>query len=399
MKKILKNNHLTVSIRILFTLLIGISLIQAEKKRAFLELISTESCPYCVTATGFLNEWKKPGSPSYLGHDMARNWIVIHYHDDDHISNLMDNENSQENPVEYRFNSGNGYPYNDALAWYPWLVLDGEYITLSLWDDLIDYAEGMREEDTPVGLSLEGTVFNELDANIKLTITSEKDLSGKDLRLFVAATIDSVSHTNEYEVSQDMHQDLFLEWIGTTGEGSQCGEGCEDGQPITLTKDETVVKTFTWSIDQQPEANEDPNVNPVSWDEKNVKIVAFVQDFATAEIMQSAMIARTGGVHTGIENEIPLPSKLSLNQNYPNPFNPTTLISYDLPEQNVVRLAVYDILGKRVRSLVNQKMDAGAHTSFWDGTDDSGEIVGGGVYFYTLQTNDFIQTRKMLFIK
>ena len=399
MKKILINNYLKVSIRIMFTFLIGISLLQAEKKRAFLELISTESCPYCVAATGFLNEWKKPGSPSYLGHDMARNWIVIHYHDDDHISNLMDNENSQENPVEYRFNSGNGYPYNDALAWYPWLVLDGEYITLSLWDDLIDYAEEMREEDTPVGLSLEGTVFNELDANIKLTITSEKDLSGKDLRLFVAATIDSVSHTNEYEVSQDMHQDLFLEWIGTAGEGSQCGGGCEDGQPITLTKDEALVKTFTWSIDQQPEANEDPNVNPVSWNEKNIKIVAFVQDFATAEIMQSAMIARTGGIHTGIENEIPLPSKLSLSQNYPNPFNPTTLISYDLPEENIVKLAVYDILGKRVRSLVNQKMDAGAHTSFWDGTDDSGKIVGGGVYFYTLQTNDFIQTRKMLFIK
>jgi flagellar hook assembly protein FlgD len=70
-----------------------------------------------------------------------------------------------------------------------------------------------------------------------------------------------------------------------------------------------------------------------------------------------------------------------------------------LPEENVVKLAVYDILGKRVRSLVNQKMDAGDHTSFWDGTDDSGKIVGGGVYFYTLQTNDFIQTRKMLFIK
>tara|TARA_B100000029_G_scaffold516755_1_gene633730 strand:- start:535 stop:1734 length:1200 start_codon:yes stop_codon:yes gene_type:complete len=399
MKNNIKINYLKISIRILFTLLIGISLLKAEKKRAFLELISTESCPYCVTATGFLNEWKRPGSLSYLGHDMARNWIVIHYHDDDHISNLMDNGNSQENPIEYRFNSGNGYPYADALAWYPWLVLDGEYITLSLWDDLIDYAEEMREEETPVGLSLEGTVFNELDANIKLTITSEKDLSGKDLRLFVAATIDSVSHTNEYEVSQDLHHDLFLEWIGTNGEGSQCGAGCEDGQPITLAKDETLIKTFTWTISKQPEANGDPNVNPVSWDAKNMKIVAFVQDFSTAEIMQSAMIARTGGVHTGIENKILLPSKISLNQNYPNPFNPTTLISYDLPEQNDVRLEVYDILGKRIRSLVSQKMDAGVHQSFWDGTDDSGKIVSGGVYFYRLEANNFIQTRKMLFIK
>ena len=268
-----------------------------------------------------------------------------------------------------------------------------------MWVDLVSYAEDMREEETPVGLSLQGTVFNELDANIKLTITSEEDLSGKDLRLFVAATIDSVIHTNEDDVSQDIHHDIFLEWIGTSGDESQCGTGCEDGQSISLEKDETVIKTFTWTIDQQPKANEDPNINPVSWDEKNIKIVAFVQDFGTAEVLQASMIARTGGIHTGLEDAMLLPDKLSLHQNYPNPFNPTTMIGYDLPEQNDVTLAIYDILGKKIKSLVNQKMDAGRHTSLWDGTDHSGKIVSGGVYFYRLQSNDFIQTRKMLFIK
>ena len=387
------------AIKFFLFLLIASGIVQAEKKRAFLEMVSTETCPYCVTATAYLHEWKRPGGPSYLGHDMARNWIIIHYHDDDHLSSLMENDNSQEDPVAYRFTSGNGYPYTDALAWYPWLVLDGEYITLSIWDELVEYAEAMREEETPVGLSLEGTVFSDFDANVKLTITSEEDLSSKDLRLFVAATMDSISHTNENDVSQYMHHDVFIEWIGSSGADSDCGDGCEDGQSISLGKDETVVKTYTWTLDEEPPANADPNVNPVSWDEKNIKIVAFVQDFGTGEILQSAMIARTGGVHTGVDDGTLLPETISLHQNYPNPFNPSTTISYDLRQQSPVTLAVYDLLGNRVTTLVQKAHDSGAHTSLWDGTDDSGRQVSAGVYLYRIEAGTFSQTRKMQLLK
>ena len=387
------------AIKFFLFLLIASGTVQAEKKRAFLEMVSTETCPYCVTSSVYLNEWRRPGSSSYLGHDMVRNWIIIHYHDDDHISNLMANANSQEKPVDYRFGSGNGYPYTDKMGWYPWLVFDGEYVTLSEWDELVVYAEAMREEETPVGLSLEGTVFNEFDANVKLTITSEDDLSSKDLRLFVAVTMDSVRHTNEDDVSQYLHHDLFLAWIGSVGADSTCGDGCEDGQSITLNKDETLVKTYTWTLDEEPPANQDPNVNPVSWDKKDMKIVAFVQDFGTAEILQSAMIARTGGVHTGVEDETVLPQSLSLHQNYPNPFNPTTTISYDLPAQAEVRLSIYDLLGARIKTLVNQSQDVGLRVAVWDGTDESGRSVGAGVYLYQVQAGEFSQTRKMLLLK
>ena len=166
--------------KIFLLILLLMDFVHTEKKRAFLEMVSTETCPYCLTATGFLHDWKNPGSPSYLGHDMARNWIIIHYHRDDHLNGLMENSNSQSDPVEYRFGSGNGFPYSESLGWYPWFVFGGEMQVLSVFDDLLSYAEEMREEETPVSLSLEGTLFSEYDALVKLTITSDVDLLWKD---------------------------------------------------------------------------------------------------------------------------------------------------------------------------------------------------------------------------
>ena len=373
--------------------------VHAEKKRAFLEMVSTETCPYCLTATVFLHDWKKPGSQSYVGHDMARNWIIIHYHREDHLNGLMENSNSQSDPVEYRFASGNGFPYSESLGWYPWFVFGGEMQVLSVFDDLLSYAEEMREEETPVSLSLEGTLFSEYDALVKLTITSDVDLSSKDLRLFVAVTMDSVVHVNESNNYQDYHHDVFLSWIGNPGQGADCGDGCEDGQSISLGMDETVVKTYSWTLNENPPVNADPNQNPITWDKKNMKIVAFIQDFGTSEVLQAATIARTGGVHTGIDNELILPDGFNLDQNYPNPFNPSTRISYDLPEQAQIILGIYDLLGKSIKILVNQSQDAGKKIAVWDGTDNLGRQVSAGVYLYRIQAGEFTQTRKMLLLK
>ena len=386
-------------LRILLLVFFLIGSVHAEKKRAFLEMVSTETCPYCVAVTGFLHDWNNPGSPSYLGHDMARNWIIVHFHREDHLNGLMENSNSQSDPVDYRFTSGNGFPYSESLGWYPWFVFGGEMQVLSVWEDLPSYAANMMDEETPVSLTLEGTVFSEYDALVKLTITSEEDLSSKDLRLFVAATMDSVVHVNESDANQDYHHDVFLSWVGNAGQGADCGDGCEDGQSISLGKDETVVKTYSWTLDENPPVNPDPYVNPISWDKKNIKIVAFVQDFGTSEILQAATIARTGGIQTGINDELVLPDGFALKQNYPNPFNPITTISYDLPEQAQVTLGIYDILGKQITTLVNQSQDAGNKTAVWDGTDDLGRQVSAGVYLYQIQAGDFSQTRKMLLLK
>ena len=94
-----------------------------------------------------------------------------------------------------------------------------------------------------------------------------------------------------------------------------------------------------------------------------------------------------------------IPEKFALYANYPNPFNPTTTISYDLSEQAQVTLGIYDILGKQIKTLVNQSQDAGNRTVFWDGRDDLGRTVSAGVYLYQIKAGEFTQTRKMLLLK
>jgi hypothetical protein len=90
---------------------------------------------------------------------------------------------------------------------------------------------------------------------------------------------------------------------------------------------------------------------------------------------------------------------IELSQNYPNPFNPSTTITYGLPAEGRVVLNVYNVLGQKVRELVNGKKNAGYHRIVWDGTGEAGRQVSTGIYFYRLITAAGVQTRKMLLIK
>lgn len=94
-----------------------------------------------------------------------------------------------------------------------------------------------------------------------------------------------------------------------------------------------------------------------------------------------------------------LPQAFNLNQNYPNPFNPTTNITYSIPEHSNVKLNVYDALGRQITTLVNEEMSAGTYKTTWNGKDMAGSKVASGIYFYTIEIQDFVQTRKMIMLK
>ena len=98
------------------------------------------------------------------------------------------------------------------------------------------------------------------------------------------------------------------------------------------------------------------------------------------------------------ETESALPSAFVLHQNYPNPFNPMTAIAYELPATAAATLAIYDILGQKVRTLVRQVQVAGSHTAVWDGMDDWGKSVGAGVYVYRLRVEETTLSRKRLLL-
>jgi hypothetical protein len=93
------------------------------------------------------------------------------------------------------------------------------------------------------------------------------------------------------------------------------------------------------------------------------------------------------------------PTSFALYQNYPNPFNPETQIRYDLPVSGFVNLAIYNILGQRVRILVDEFQEVGRKSVIWDGRDDSGHQVASGIYFYKIKAENFNKTRKMILIK
>jgi hypothetical protein len=101
----------------------------------------------------------------------------------------------------------------------------------------------------------------------------------------------------------------------------------------------------------------------------------------------------TGNVGiTNVNSEIP--NEYKLKQNYPNPFNPTTKIKFDIPKSSNVKLTVYDITGKEISILVNEKISPGSYE-----TEFNGDKYASGIYFYRLETPDFFQTKKMLLIK
>jgi len=100
-----------------------------------------------------------------------------------------------------------------------------------------------------------------------------------------------------------------------------------------------------------------------------------------------------------IKYEQTLPKEFSLHQNYPNPFNTATSISFDIPKRSHVSLAVYNLLGEEVVTLLQKDVSAGTYRVTWDGTDTSGRPVVSGVYLYRLSYADGIKSKKMLLLK
>ena len=159
----------------------------------------------------------------------------------------------------------------------------------------------------------------------------------------------------------------------------------------TETKDQTFifenfsVEMFTPYITSETKNCSQENDILVSNDSLNVTLGA--ESITT--------FVSSGDIIVTIENSSFTPvQSFNLYQNYPNPFNPTTTIKFALAKTCNVTLGVYDLVGRLVATLVNEKLEVGYHTVEFNASN-----LASGVYFYTLDTGDFIQTRKMFIIK
>jgi hypothetical protein len=122
------------------------------------------------------------------------------------------------------------------------------------------------------------------------------------------------------------------------------------------------------------------------------------QNFTGGNLMISAYVTdQPVGVDDGTNSN--LPATYSLMQNYPNPFNPTTTIRYQLPEQQFVKIEIFNSLGEIVNTIVNQNQDAGEYSFNWNGKNSSGHSLASGIYIYRIKAGSFVDSKKMMLLK
>jgi hypothetical protein len=258
------------------------------KKKALIEYVGSTQCPACPSVTVLLDRYQNPSHADYFGKDIVDDMVVVRYHTynpgyGDPMYATIGGNSCETDFTCVRLNG------EVSVEWYnisgvPTIFIDGQ--------KTYDYLNGVKAtqaETTPVTISLKGSSFDDLTANIKVTISSSKNLSADPLYLFVMATIDSVHYAGAN--GEREHEQVFLGFIGDTGPGL--------GKALTLNKDQPIEWTDTWTMKSDyPNEAHGRNLDKIKdwnttvWDKKNMNLVAFVQNKTTLEVVQTEMISR-----------------------------------------------------------------------------------------------------------
>ena len=152
-------------------------------------------------------------------------------------------------------------------------------------------------------------------------------------------------------------------------------------------------QSFSINLNETKDIEQIINIDPL-WDSDSLSIVVFVQSTGSMTVYQSETIGYNDLTVVGVEDNELNPTQFILEQNYPNPFNPSTSINYSIPVSSFVILKVYDVLGKEITTLTNEEKPAGSYE-----INFSKEDLTSGIYFYKLQTENFVEIKKMILIK
>ena len=174
----------------------------------------------------------------------------------------------------------------------------------------------------------------------------------------------------------------------STSRARTAGDGTEgDLVHVTyeLTEGETLPSTVTFYLSLA-------NLPGTSMDPELLNVVCGFPDEANPITVSTSAL--------GVDDNESIPDYFALHQNYPIPFNPSTQISFDVPQgAEHIMLNVYNILGQNVSTLVNGVMNPGQYTMEWNATDEVGNPVASGIYFYELRSASFTARKKMLLIR
>ncbi len=127
----------------------------------------------------------------------------------------------------------------------------------------------------------------------------------------------------------------------------------------------------------------------------------FFYKLQSVELDGSATFSETISVSmsTAVDERTNTPTRFELLPNYPNPFNPETHIEYTTPKESYVQMAVYNLQGRRIRTLVNGVKKAGAHSVVWNGVDDAGHVAGSGIYILRMNAGDYQSSRRITLLR
>ncbi len=227
---------------------------------------------------------------------------------------------------------------------------------------------------------------------------SYNDVIGRESPLLIELQFD-FDGTNQFTISADIELEdnvspdenklmfLITNWIDYNDDHPWIFPVVAASDTINFPYDlqgQTANYQHTFTIDILPE-----------WEITDFRAVAFIQSFATQEIIQAAQVQ-----YQATSANAPLLTDFSnLGKNYPNPFNPETTIPYflDKNERITAKIEIYNIKGKKIKTYHDLK--TGNNAIIWNGTDTNGNVMSSGVYFYKLITNNNIQTNKMILIK
>jgi hypothetical protein len=132
----------------------------------------------------------------------------------------------------------------------------------------------------------------------------------------------------------------------------------------------------------------------------------YYQDSVVNRALQDSFVTRADAIilqeaagQVSVFDPDVVPNTFFLSQNFPNPFNPSTIIRFGLPVAEKVTIKVYDVLGREVKTLINEELRPGYHQVEWDGTNNYGARVSSGIYIYRMVAGKFLKTMKMMMLK
>ncbi|HSP88691.1 MAG TPA: T9SS type A sorting domain-containing protein [Ignavibacteriaceae bacterium] len=341
MKKILK-----IFILVLLPFIISFS---QEEKKVLIEVFTNSHCPLCPPAHSIIDNYLVSPNRGKI------NFIFYHM-----VYPYSDDPLYHHNHTD----SDGRHDYYNPVAATPRGFFDGQIQgNTSAWISILDSLVLIQ---SPLKIDLTG-IKSEESITIKAEITRTGNVTDNDLVIHFVV-VEDLDYTGRNGIPH--HENVMRKMV----DGAM-------GFPFSINLNET------------KEIEREILFNP-AWLKDSLKVLVFIQSSVNKTVYQSAIINFSDLISTGMNTDLNLPDGFKLNQNYPNPFNPETTIGFHISQRGFVNLKVFDSLGKQIAILVNEEKEPGFFEINFRGNDFS-----SGLYFYKLQSGNYIETKKMILLK